>query len=170
MCYQLVLVSTLTLSEVRSMLPAGTHADAMGPATQAPWRALLAGSQTAVVLRAGHCACGLLQPRFRASHTDEAHLRARYRALRVPRAQVVRALERHRRSTAAVTRAEPDALVRLVTEHARNAGASAWLLAFSAHDEPPSLPATAVITRRVADLADDPDGWLEEDRVTLVRP
>ncbi|MBP2648303.1 MAG: hypothetical protein H6Q77_1927, partial [Gemmatimonadetes bacterium] len=47
MCYQLVLVSTLTLSEVRSMLPAGTHADAMGPATQAPWRALLAGAQTA---------------------------------------------------------------------------------------------------------------------------
>jgi len=67
MCYQLVLVSTLTLSEVRSMLPAGLHADAMGPSTQAPWRALLPASQTAVVLRAGHCACGLLRPRFRAA-------------------------------------------------------------------------------------------------------
>ncbi len=169
MCYQLVLVSTLTLSEVRSMLPAGTHADAMGPGTQAPWRALLAGSQTAVVLRAGHCACGLLQPRFRASHTDEAHLRERYRALRVPRAQVVRALERHRRSTAALTRAEPDALVRLVTEHARNAGASAWLLGFSPHDEPPPLPATTVTVRRVPDLVADPDGWLVEGHVTLVQ-
>lgn len=169
MCYQLVLVSTLTLSEVRSMLPAGTHADAMGPSTQAPWRALLPGSRTAVVLRAGHCACGLLQSRFRAAHTDEAHLRERYRALGVPRADVVRALERHRRSTGSVTRAEPDALAQLVTEHARNAGDSAWLLGFSPGDEPPALPATAVTSRRVADLVAHPDSWLVEDRVTLVQ-
>jgi hypothetical protein len=168
MCYQLVLVSTLTLSEVRSMLPAGTHADAMGPGSQAPYRALLAGSQTAVILRAGHCACGLLQPRFRAAHTDEAHLRERYRQLKVPRAQIVRALDRHRRSAAAATRAEPDALVRLVTEHARNAGASAWLLGFSAHDEPPSVPATAVAPRRISDLTLDPEGWLLEGHVTLM--
>ena len=170
MCYQLVLVSPLTLSEVRSMLPTGTHADAMGPSTQAPWRALLAGSQTAVVLRAGHCACGLLQPRFRAGHTDETHLRERYRALRVPRAQVQRALERHQRSAVAGTRAEPDALIRLATEHARNAGASAWLLGFSPHDEPPALPATGVTICRVAELAANPDGWLVEGRVTLVQP
>lgn len=170
MCYQLVLISTLTLSEVRSMLPAGTHADAMGPSTQAPWRALLPRAQTAVVLRAGHCACGLLQPRFRASHTDEAHLRERYRALRVPRPDVVRALERHRRSVAALTRAEPDALARLVAEHARNAGASAWLLGFSAHDDPPLLPATAVVSRRLDEIRIDPDGWLAEDQVTLVQP
>jgi len=168
MCYQLVLVSTLTLSEIRSMLPAGTHADAMGPGAQGPYRALLAGAQTAVILRAGHCACGLLQPRFRAAHTDEAHLRERYRKLKVPRPQVVRALERHRRSAAALTRAEPDALVRLVTEHARNAGASAWLLGFSAHDEPPAVPATAVAPRRVADLTIDPEGWLVEGQVTLM--
>jgi len=167
MCYQLVLVSTLTLSEVRSMLPAGLHADAMGPSTQAPWRALLPASQTAVVLRAGHCACGLLQPRFRAAHTDEAHLRERYRQLRVPRVEVLRALERHRRSAA--THASPDALARLVTEHARNAGDSAWLLGFSPHDEPPELPATTVTRRRVADLAADPDGWLVEGHVTLVQ-
>lgn len=170
MCYQLVLVSALTLSEVRSMLPAGTHAEAVGPSSQAPWRSLLAGSQTAVVLRAGHCACGLLQPRFRAGHTDEAHLRERYRALRVPRAQVQRALERHRRSAAVGIRAGPDALIRLATEHARNAGASAWVLGFSAHDEPPPLPASEVTTRRVADLAADPDAWLVEGRVTLVQP
>jgi hypothetical protein len=168
MCYQLVLVSSLTLSEVRSMLPAGVHADAMGPAVQAPWRALLPGAQTAVVLRVGHCACGLLQPRFRAAHTDEAHLRERYRALQVPRSQVVRALERHRRSAAA-TPAGPDALTRLVTEHARNAGDSVWLLGFSPHDEPPPFPATTVTTRRVADLVTDPEGWLVENHATLVR-
>ena len=168
MCYQLVLVSTLTLSEVRSMLPSGVHGDAIGPSRQAPWRALLPASQTAVVLRAGHCACGLMRPRFRAAHTDEAHLRERYRELRVPRAQVVTALERHRRS-AGVTQASPDALARLVTEHARNAGESAWLLGFSPHDEPPALPATTVSVRRVADLSTDPDGWLVEDHVTLVR-
>lgn len=168
MCYQLVLVSTLTLSEVRSMLPAGVHAGAMGPSTQGPWRAVLPGSQTAVVLRAGYCACGLLRPRFRAAHTDEAHLRERYRALRVPREQVARALERHRRSAAAVP-AGDDALARLVAEHARNAGESAWLLGFSPHDEPPALPATTVTLRHVADVAADPDGWLVEDHVTLVR-
>lgn len=168
MCYQLVLVSTLTLSEVRSMLPAGMHADAMGPTRQSPWRALLPGAQTAVVLRAGHCACGLLRPRFRAGHTDEAHLRERYRTLRVPRAEVVRALERHRRSTSGAP-AAPDALARLVVEHARNAGESAWLLGFSPHDEPPSLPATTVTRRSVPEVAADPDGWLVEDHVTLVR-
>ena len=169
MCYQLVLVSTLTLSEVRSMLPSGVHADAMGPSTQAPWRALLPAAQTAVVLRAGQCACGLLQPRFRAGHTDEAHLRERYRQLRVPRAQVVRALERHRRSAGA-TRAGPDALVQLVTEHARNAGASVWLLGFSAHDEPPALTVTGSVTIRLSDIAANPDGWLVEGQPTLVQP
>ncbi len=59
--------------------------------------------------------------------------------------------------------------MRLVREHARNAGDSAWLLGFSAHDEPPLLPATAVTPRRIADLAADPDGWLAEDRVMLVQ-
>jgi hypothetical protein len=170
MCSQLVLISTLTLSEVRSMLPAGTHADAMGPSRQAPWRALLPRAQTAVVLRAGHCACGLLQPRFRASNTDEAHLRERYRALKVPRPEVVRALERHRRSVAVLTHAEPDALVRLVAEHARNAGVSAWLLGFSAHDDPPRLPVSVVVSRHLDDVRLDPDGWLVEDQVTLVQP
>ena len=169
MCYQLVLVTALTLSEVRSMLPSGIHADAMGPSTQAPWRALLPGAQTAVVLRAGHCACGLLQPRFRAGHTDEEHLRERYRQLRVPRAQVVRALERHRRS-AGVTRVSPDALAQLVTEHARNAGASVWFLGFSPHDDPPALAATGNVTLRLTDIALNPDEWLVEGRPTLVKP
>ena len=72
---------------------------------------------------------------------------------------------------AAVTRAEPDALVRLVTEHARNAGASAWLLGFSAHDEPPALPATG--TSPPAGSPTSPTtrtGGSTEDRVTLVQP
>lgn len=170
MCYQLVLVSPLTLSEVRSMLPPGTHADALSPTGQQQWRAVLPGSQTAVLLRAGYCACGLLQPRFRAAHTDEAHLRQRYRELSVPRAQVVRALERHRRSVAATPRAAADALVRLVTEHARNAGTSAWLLGFSAHDEPPAVPAMSVTTRKAESLAADQDDWLTEGQVTLLEP
>ncbi len=170
MCYQLVLVSPLTLSEVRSMLPPGTHADALSPAGQQRWRALLPGSQTAVLLRAGHCACGLLQPRFRAARTDEAHLRQRYRELSVPRAQVVRALERHRRSVAASPRAAPDALQRLVVEHARNAGPSAWFLGFSAHDAPPVVPATPVTNQTAEVVARDPDGWLAEGQLTMVQP
>jgi hypothetical protein len=83
---------------------------------------------------------------------------------------VVRALERHRRSVAVLTHAEPDALVRLVAEHARNAGVSAWLLGFSAHDDPPRLPVSVVVSRHLDDVRLDPDGWLVEDQVTLVQP
>ena len=165
MCYQLVLVTTLTLSEVRSMLPSGAHADALDPGRQARYRALLPDARTAVMLRAGYCACGLLPRYFREGHSDESHLRERYRLARVDRNQVARALERHRRSASGMPM-EPTALPRLVHEHARNAGSSAWLLAFSAHDTPPDIPSTAPLVRRLADVADDPGAWLVEGRVT----
>ncbi len=170
MCYQLLVASVLTLSEVRAMLPAGVRADALGPGVQDPYRALLTGAQTAVVLRAGHCACGLLEHRFRAAHTDEAHLRERYRRLGATRTSIVRAIERHRRSVAHAPRAHPHALARLATEHARNAGPSAWLLGFSVDDVPPAIPGTAPVSRTAAQVVGDPEGWLVEGPVMLVTP
>jgi hypothetical protein len=165
MCYQLVLVTPLTLSEVRSMLEPGMRADPLDPSAQAPYRALLRGSQTAVLLLTGWCACGLLPERFRDTHTDEAHLRERYRALRVGRDRIIEALDRHRRSSA-VEQPAPGALTRFVAEHARNAGTSAWLLGFAPDDAAPPAGAPAV-ARSVEETRSDAD-WLVEGAVVHV--
>jgi hypothetical protein len=166
MCYQLVLVSPLTLSEVRAMLEPGMRADAIGPDAQGPYRALLRGAQTAVILRAGWCACGLLPSRFGEGRTDEVHLRERYRRLGVRREVAIQALERHRRS-AAGERPAPGALARFVAEHARNAGPSAWLLGFSAHDDAPMVVAETRVLR-AADAQAAGDAWLAEGVVVRV--
>ena len=146
MCYQLVVASVLTLSEVRSMLPSGVHADAIGPGVQAPWRALLTGAQTAVVLRAGHCACGLLEHRFRAAHTDEAHLRERYRRLGATRTSS-RAGDRAPSSKRGACPARASRMRWHASPRSMHATPvpSAWLLGFSLHDEPPALPGTAPV-------------------------
>lgn len=164
MCFSLVLVSPLTLSEVRSMLPEGMAADAIGPEAQAPFRRLLRGSQTALLLKAGGCACRLVPGRFPPPRTDEAHLRDRYRALRAPRQEVAAALARHQRGV----ESQPmgGALGALVREHARNAGAAALLLTFDVGEGFPDIPA-AVMTRPAGQVGAD-DAWLEEDVVTRI--
>lgn len=167
MCFSLLLVSPLTLSEVRSMLPGGVAADVIGPEAQGPYRRLVPGAQTAVLLRAGRCACRLLPGRFPPPRTLEAHLRDRYRALRVPRLEVARALERHRRGEDGPSLPE-GALSTLVREHARNAGPAAFLLTFDAGDDPPDIP-PAVTTTPVTRVGTD-DAWLPEDVVTRVVP
>ncbi len=169
MCYQLVLVSPLTLSEVRAMLPPGVRADALDPAEQPRFRALLHGSQTAVALRAGACACALVRPAAEPAAGREAHLRARYRALRVPRTEVIPALERHRRAAPEPPGLEPPAarLAAFVAEHARNAGPTVYALAFAPHDAPvlpDGLPHATVHLRDVRPEG----GWLREDAVVRV--
>ena len=165
MCYQLALVTPLTLSEVRSMLEPGMRADALDPTAQAPYRALMRGSQSALLLRTGWCACGLLPERFRDTHTDEAHLRERYRALRIGRERTIDALERHRRSTSGDQPAS-GALGRFVAEHARNAGPSAWVLGFAADDTEPRATGPVVV-RRVEETRTGAD-WLVEGAVVHV--
>ncbi len=165
MCFSLVLVSPLTLSEVRSMLPGGMAADAIGPDAQVPFRRLVSNAHTAVMLRAGRCACRLVPTRFPPPRTDEAHLRDRYRALRASRQDVATALARHR-SAAPGPAPDDGALSALVREHARNAGTAAFLLTFGTNDRPPDIP-PAMTTRAVGQVGRD-DSWLPEDVVTRV--
>ena len=168
MCFSLVLVTPLTLSEVRSMLPAGIIADAIGPDAQGPYRRLLDGAQTAVLLQAGRCSCRLVPSRFPSRMGEDGYLRDRYRALKVPRALVIPALERHRRG-AESPRPGADALTRLVREHARNAGRAVLILGFAAESGAPSIP-TPTVTRRVPDSDAAGDAWLEEAVVTRIDP
>jgi hypothetical protein len=165
-CYQLVVASALTLSEVRSMLPAGVRADALGTAQLGAYRSRLRGAQTAAHLRVGRCACRLLPDRFRGGHTDEAVLRARYRRLAVPRAEVIAALDRHRAGAFDGEVVVTGTLHAFVAEHARNAGPALYALGFGASDEVSDAPAT-VVDRTLADTRDG-DAWLEEGTAVRV--
>ena len=64
MCYFLRIVSPLTLSEVRSMLPAGITADPMSSTELDGFRTLLPSAQTVAHLRVGACSCDLVRPRL----------------------------------------------------------------------------------------------------------
>jgi hypothetical protein len=160
-CYQLVIASALTLSEVRAMLPPGARADALGTLQLAGYRALFRGAQTAAHLRVGRCACRLLPDRFRGAHSDEAELRRRYRRLAVPRDRVIAALDRHRRGALDGEIVPADTLPRFVAEHARNAGAALYTLGFGAADEVPDAP-TAIAECPLAETRTS-DAWLRED-------
>jgi hypothetical protein len=168
-CYFLRIASPLTLSEVRSMLPAGIVAHAMPTAELAGVRARLPATQTAAQLLVGACSCDLVRPRHPDSREDERHLRQRYTALRLPRDRIIRELERHRRRTWAIAPAGgwAAALAGFVAEHARNAGPTLYQLSFEpGPTSPDAVPAP--LTRTVAEVRQNPQGWLEEGRVALV--
>jgi hypothetical protein len=165
-CYQLVVVSALTLSEVRSMLPAGVRADALDTSHLLACRTLFRGAQTAAHLRVGRCACRLLPDRFRGSHSDEAELRARYRRLGVPRDATIDSLERHRLGAFDGEIVAEGALHAFVAEHARNAGPALYALDFGADEDLPSVPAT-LIDRTLADTREG-DAWLMEGAAVRV--
>jgi hypothetical protein len=165
-CYQLVVVSALTLSEVRSMLPTGVRADALDTSRLTAFRRLFRGAQTAAHLRVGRCACRLLPDRFRGSHSDEAALRARYRRLEVPREAVILALDRHRRGAFDGEIVPASTLHAFVAEHARNAGPALYALGFGIEDDLPPVPA-ACIDRRLAETREG-DEWLVEDGAVRV--
>jgi hypothetical protein len=166
-CYYLRIASPLTLSEVRSMLPAGIAADALPPAELVRLRTMLPAAQTAAHLRVGPCSCDLVRPRQVDSREDERHLRRRYSNLRLPRDRIIRELERHR---GLATPSEPPAgwraaLAEFVAEHARNAGPTLYHLVFQPGDLPGS---STTVTRTVAEVRADPSGWLEEGPPVLV--
>ena len=96
MCYFLYLASPLTLSEVRSMLPAGLAADLASFPDQQTLKALHPPAQTVARVLAGRCSCDLVRPRLDDPREDERHLRERCRKLDLARPLVIQALERHR--------------------------------------------------------------------------
>jgi len=173
MCFSLFVASPLTLSEVRSMLPTGLTADLVDPATHRQFRKPWPDTQTVARLLHGACSCDLVVQRHPVSREDEVWLRGRYRALGLTREQVLRALDNHR---AALERRPVTpghwsrAVAEFVVEHARNAGASVYLLHFAHDGFLPALPAASVIERTAAEVRAAPGTWLPEERVVVVKP
>jgi hypothetical protein len=169
-CYFLRIVSPLTLSEVRSMLPTGITADPLPSTHVAGFRRLLPPAQTAAHLRVGACSCDLVRPRLQDTRDDERHLRARYKALGLSRDRIVRELERHRRAPLEISEPEEGwraALAAFVAEHARNAGPTLFRLTF--HPGPDDRASdSAPVRRTVSEVRAHPEHWLEEGRLTLV--
>src|SRR5215217_3087050 len=100
MCYFLYLATPLTLSEVRSMLPAPLRADLAPSSTSQLLKSIDPKAQTVVRILAGQCSCDLVRTRAADQREDERHLRERYRRLGVSREGMIQAFERHRRGPA----------------------------------------------------------------------
>jgi hypothetical protein len=173
MCYFLYLASPLTLSEIRSMLPQGLCAE-LAPGHRAALERSFPPSRTVAQLLIGACSCDLVRARLPDRIEDERELRARYRRAKVPRSDVIKALERHRRGPhpqPIATAGWPEALVGFVAEHARNAGTTLYFLDFTAHPQRllAAIPSLAV-TRSLENLRSNIGGWLTEDTPTIVLP
>jgi hypothetical protein len=172
MCYFLYLASPLTLSEVRSMLPAGLSADLLSQPELRALQRLHRDAQTGARVLHGACSCDLVTQRHPVTREDEAGLRRRYREMGYSRERIIQALEIHRR--ALERRAEPaghwpKAFAGFVAEHARNAGPTLYYLHFS-HDgllgSPPPADPPARITTATARA--NPGAWLPEDTAIII--
>jgi hypothetical protein len=151
------------------MLPPGITADPLPSSELVDLRALLHSLQTAAHLRVGACSCDLVRPRLPDPREDERPLRARYRALGLPRDRIVQELERHRRRP---EHPEPaggwrSALAAFVAEHARNAGPTLFRLRFHPAPHDAKIDHTP-LRRTVTEILARPEGWLEEGRSILV--
>jgi hypothetical protein len=169
LCYFLYIASPLTLSEVRSMLPHGAHADLASFADQQILKLLHYDSQTVARILIGRCSCDFVRPRLADPQEDERHLRERYRKVGVPRTLIIKALEQHRRGHSVRARVEPwsRALVKFVAEHARNAGPTLYHLHFSPDTSP--LPPPGEIRRlSLKEVLANPEAWLVEGSPVLV--
>lgn len=170
MCYRLYLATPLTLSEVRSMLPAGTAAHAAAPGEQQFLRDLLPAAQTIVELRRGPCGCDFFIQRDPAGRTDETHLRERGIRARIARAELTAMLQCHRQPEQRVQPLEhwQRAFAAFVAEHARNAGPSVFHRTFPGGRAGRSEPAADLVQVTVSRVRERPADWLAEGRPTLV--
>lgn len=168
MCYVLYVASALTLSEVRSMLPAGMSAHALAPDDDRRLRRAFRPARTVVRLLIGPCSCDLLLHRDPIAHTEERALRARYAAAH-HRDDVIAAIDAHRAIPDPMEIEPPGywrrALAAFVAEHARTAGPAVFWLRFSlegAAESPPDPPGSAT-TVTVGEVLGAPDTWLIEN-------
>jgi hypothetical protein len=171
MCYFLYLASPLTLTEVRSMLPAGTTAELASYADQQSLKSLHPTAKTVARILVGRCSCDLVRERLRDPREDERHLRRRYRALQLPRSRVIESLDQHRVrgwSGQATSHSGPEALASFVLEHARNAGPTLYLLHFGAESPGASIPLHEFNRVEAAQVRQSPRGWLREAALTIV--
>jgi len=172
MCYYLYIASPLTLSEIRSMLPAGLTADLLSMPEQRELRRLHPDAQTGARVLHGGCSCDLVVERQPVTREDEIELRRRYREMAYSRERIIQALEIHRR--ALEHRSEPAGhwprvFAEFVAEHARNAGPTLYYLHFS-HDGLLGSPPPAGAPRRVstAVVRANPGAWLPEDTAVVI--
>lgn len=171
LCYFLYLASPLTLSEVRSMLPAGLTADLASYADQQALRSIHPEATTVARILAGRCSCDLVRPRLADAKDDERHLRERYRRLGITRPAVIAALERHRRGSGLRPPKEgwPVTLSKFVAEHARNAGPTLYLLGFEPNDSGARHnPAATPTVCSLSEVRLHPDRWLVEGKPIIV--
>lgn len=169
MCHFVFIASPLSVSEIRSMLPAGLTLDTLLPADTAALRALSPDAATFARLLIGNCSCDFFLERGEDGRAGERELRVRYRALGMARADVMAALERHRRRVAR-PRSLPERqqqLTTFVAEHARNAGTTLFLRAVSSGGMPEE-PLREPILRTVAEVRGEPAAWLPELTPVLV--
>lgn len=168
MCYALFLASPLTLSEIRSMLPAALAADLLDPASQRLLKKRHPDAQTGAALLRGRCSCALVQEGA-ADGVWEAELRKRYRAVKASRGEVIKALDRHR-AIAELRMPRKGTIPKLfeefVIEHAKNAGASMYYLRFGTEPFQPltAVPAPKAQERSTALSAE----WLREGEPVVV--
>ena len=168
MCYALFLASPLTLSEIRSMLPAAMAADLLDPASQRLLKKRHPDAQTGVALLRGRCSCALVEAGA-ADGVWEAELRKRYRTVKAPRDEIIKALDRHRAmSELRVPRGAtiPKLFEAFVVEHAKNAGPSMYYLKFGTEPFQPlsAVPAPKAQERSTA-LSKE---WLREGEPVVV--
>jgi hypothetical protein len=168
MCFYLFVASPLTLSELRSMLPAGLSADLAAPAEQAALRLLHPAARTGVRLLAGACSCDFVLARS-GSREEERELRKRHFAAGRSRDEVIASLERHRRAGGGFDSpgAALAALAAFAAEHARNAGPTLYLLRFGSEALDRSPPPVRL---PLGEVLANVGGWLVEGRPTLVEP
>ncbi len=152
------------------MLPTGLTAD-LAPSLRSGLHQLHPAARTVAQLLIGACSCDLFRPRQPDPIDDERELRSRYSRMKVPRTEVIKALERHRRGP---RRSVPpggwsEALAGFVVEHARNAGPTLYLLDFSLY---PAAVGTGELGQPVAcsvgDIRLHRDRWLVEGKPVIV--
>jgi hypothetical protein len=170
MCYFLYIASPLTLSEIRSMLPAGLTADLAPSSQRTALQRLHPPAKTVAQLLIGSCSCDLIRDRLRDPIADERELRSRYREHKLSRNEIIKELERHRRGPTPRPKSSSEwaeALAGFVVEHARNAGPTLYLLDFSHRSDRAATLSDPISwsAREIGRTA----LWLQEGRPVIVR-
>jgi hypothetical protein len=171
-CYFLYIASPLTLSEIRSMLPAGLTADLAPSLHRTTLQRLHPAAKTVAQLLIGSCSCDLVRDRLSDPIADERELRSRYREHKLSRNEIIKELERHRRRPTPRPKSSmewADALAGFVGEHARNAGPTLYLLDFGPHSRETHPTSTAdPVACSVREIRVSGSPWLIEGRPVLV--
>jgi hypothetical protein len=154
------------------MLPTGMTAELASYSDQQSLKSLHPTAQTVAKVLVGRCSCDLVRPRLPDTREDERHLRQRYRALELDRAQTIESLDRHRiraRAGPVTPHHWPETFAGFVAEHGRNAGPTLYVLHFGSAESLVLNRGEPYTTVKVNDVRRNPRAWLAEGQLTLVR-